>query len=381
MQCRNCGNTIIENKMVCSLCNEPICIVPEYSIEDDVMNKEVWTSSDDQVDRTTRYEHKTAKSRNEELEFRNKTRRYNRRILKYKRRARMIGVNILLLAVACLLIYMYMNSYTGLIYRGEQKSAIGDSVSAEKYFLRAINKKSNKVLAYQKITELYVSKGEVDKAEHLLLDGVKVNNENVELYISLIHFYIDIEQHVKVMPFLEKHSAYSVINELDEYIVLAPSFSLDGGVYDNVREVSLESNEEKILYAINSMDSEEYIEYNKPIQISEGVVSVTAIATNELGITSIPVTYEYMIELPIEGAPAVSPSTGQYSDDTKIIVQVPTGYTAYYTLDGMEPSEKSLVYDEFIEMPIGNTVISVVLIDGNGRKSEITKRNYELVVN
>ena len=62
------------------------------------------------------------------------------------------------------------------------------------------------------------------------------------------------------------------------------------------------------------------IKYEKPIQISEGETEIKAVSVNANGIPSLTVSKTYEVELPIEDAPAVSPSTGQYDTDTKISI-------------------------------------------------------------
>ncbi|MFR4627291.1 MAG: chitobiase/beta-hexosaminidase C-terminal domain-containing protein [Dorea formicigenerans] len=52
----------------------------------------------------------------------------------------------------------------------------------------------------------------------------------------------------------------------------------------------------------------------------------------------------YTVEFPVEDAPAVSPSTGQYDEAVQIEVKVPEGYTAYYTTDGTDPTTASTKY-------------------------------------
>ena len=84
----------------------------------------------------------------------------------------------------------------------------------------------------------------------------------------------------------------------------------------------------------------------------------------------------YTVEFPVEDAPAVSPSTGQYDEAVPIEVKVPEGYTAYYTTDGTDPTTASTKYTGPIDMPKGETLFKVVLVNGKGRMSGITTRNY-----
>ena len=100
---------------------------------------------------------------------------------------------------------------------------------------------------------------------------------------------------------------------------------------------------------------------------------------NKEGIPSLAETKEYTVELPIEDAPAVSPSTGQYDEPTQIVIQVPEGYTAYYTTDKSNPTENSTQYTGPIDMPQGSTIFKAVLVNGKGRLTAVTTRNYELV--
>ena len=85
-----------------------------------------------------------------------------------------------------------------------------------------------------------------------------------------------------------------------------------------------------------------------------------------------------MVELPIVDAPAVSPSTGQYDEPKEITIVVPDGYTAYYTTTGEEPTTASNKYTEPIDMPEGETLFKVILVNAKGRMSGVTTRNYVL---
>ena len=118
--------------------------------------------------------------------------------------------------------------------------------------------------------------------------------------------------------------------------------------------------------------------FSEPIQIGEGESVITAIAVDEKGVPSLPVKKTYTVELPIVDAPAVSPSTGQYNSPIQIEVKVPEGYDAYYTTTGEDPTTASSKYTQPIDMPEGETLFKVVLVNAKGRMSGITTRNYVL---
>ena len=59
-----------------------------------------------------------------------------------------------------------------------------------------------------------------------------------------------------------------------------------------------------------------------------------------------------------------------------ITIQVPMDCAAYYTWDGSDPTEASLKYKEPLEMPQGNQVLSVILVNSVGLKSCVYRVNY-----
>ena len=96
------------------------------------------------------------------------------------------------------------------------------------------------------------------------------------------------------------------------------------------------------------------------------------------GIPSGVISQTYTIEFPIADAPAVTPSTGRYTDPHKITITVPDGYTAYYTTDGSEPTASSEKYTGPIDMPANTTTtFNAVLINNrNVKATEVTTRSY-----
>ena len=103
---------------------------------------------------------------------------------------------------------------------------------------------------------------------------------------------------------------------------------------------------------------------------------ITAVARNEKGIYSEPVTAEYTIRYEPPDMPSVIPAGGTYSEPQTITIQVPSDCTAYYTWDGSDPSKESFRYTGPIEMPMGNQVLSVILINSVGLESRIYRVNY-----
>ena len=157
--------------------------------------------------------------------------------------------------------------------------------------------------------------------------------------------------------------------------------ALKEGTYDEVQQVTLTSaTGGTIYYTTDGSDpTESSTEYKEAVLLqSEGDTEIRAIAVNKKGIPSAVSSAKYSIEFPLVDAPAVSPSTGQYSTATQITITVPDGYTAYYTMDGSTPTASSEKYTDPIDMPENSqTTFSAILVnDKNGKATGVTTRNY-----
>ena len=165
---------------------------------------------------------------------------------------------------------------------------------------------------------------------------------------------------------------------MSDYVSDMPEFSLEEGTYTEVQQVSLSGNG-KIYYTTDGNEpTTDSTLYTEPILIEDGTVVIKAICVNKKGIPSLVATKTYQVEIPIEDAPAVTPSTGQYTSATQISITVPEGYTAYYTMDNTTPTTASTQYTGPIDMPEGQTIFSAILVNKNGKTTQVTKRNYVL---
>lgn len=300
--------------------------------------------------------------------------------MRKKKKRRLIFVALLLLT-GVLAVVLYINSYTGKVKKGYALLKESDFKASEEMFQSAIRKNPKKADAYWGLMQLYMSQSKSEKAEALFIKAIPKYPEEEEFYRGLFQIYFEIEQPEKITEFLSECESEHVLKELKEYVSEAPKFSLEKTEYENVQELELDSKGTIYYTTDGSAPTMRSKQYKKPIHLSEGETIVKAISVNEKGVPSLVKEKTYTIQLPVADAPTISPSTGQYHEAKQIIVQVPAGYTAYYTMDGSEPTEKSQQYREPIEMPEGDTLFSVILIDAKGRSSETAKRHYNRVIN
>ena len=302
---------------------------------------------------------------------------------KAKRRMRMGCFFMIFLLAAAIIgsgVTLYMNSYKGFIDRGNRSLKAGAYNEAIGYFEKAIRKDEGKADAYKGLAQVYIAKGDLNWAESIFQEAVKKQPKNADIYEAFVKFYMETDQKPKI-PLLLEDVDDKVAELLAGYIIEGPKFSLDDGEpFEDVQELTLQAGEGCTVYYTDNGEEAtiQSKKFSEPIQIGEGESVITAIAVDEKGVPSLPVKKTYTVELPIVDAPAVSPSTGQYNSPIQIEVKVPEGYDAYYTTTGEDPTTASSKYTQPIDMPEGETLFKVVLVNAKGRMSGITTRNYVL---
>lgn len=309
---------------------------------------------------------------------------------KRKERARRKRRNMLLMIVAVCIVFagivflLYQNSYSGKVKKGYRFLAASDYEKALQTFERAAQGSPKKAEAYTGISKVYISENDLEKAEETFTEQITKQPGNADIYLATVNFYLDTKQETKVSPLLNACTSDAVLDTLKDYVSEEPKFSLDETeTYDEVQALELTGKGKAIYYTTDgSIPTTSSTKYTDPIKIGEGDTIVKAISVNKKGIPSLMETKTYKVEFPIADAPAVTPSTGQYSSAQSITVVVPDKYTAYYTTDGSDPDpENNSATEEYtgpIVMPEGSTIFSFVLQDQKGRLSDVTRRNYEL---
>lgn len=426
MKCRRCGAVMPKGALRCAKCGTDIRIVPDYNPLDDVLAAQVKGSIDGSETPLDDYEYNGGNRRTNYIKSETVARRSSsadarqrdtaarrntsgsarrasgstgkrpmtpeqkkrqaerKRALKKKKRLRaLIIMGMLAVVILVLGLIFYQFSYKGQVNKGYKSLQKKEYSEAEAYFQRAVNRKPKKADAYKGLIEVYLAQNDAEKAETMVLDAVDRYPNSPDVYEACFSFYIATKKEGEI-PLLLDEARMDVTNKLSDYISESPNFSLkDDEPFEDVQQLSLESSEEKIYYTIDGSDpfySDTRTEYKEPIQISEGENVIKAVSVNKKKIPSLTVTKTYTVELPIEDAPAVSPSTGQYEEQKEITIAVPDGYTAYYTMDDTEPTENSELYTGPVKMPEGSTIFKAVLINGKGKLSGITTRNYELTL-
>lgn len=118
----------------------------------------------------------------------------------------------------------------------------GNYEQAESYFNRAIVKDKSRAEAYTGLSEIYIEQNDLDSAESVFLSALETQPTNADLYQAAIDFYVDTEQLDKISPLLADCEDETVLNKVSDYVSAAPTFSLEGGTYTEVQEVTISSS-------------------------------------------------------------------------------------------------------------------------------------------
>lgn len=157
-----------------------------------------------------------------------------------------------------------------------------------------------------------------------------------------------------------------------------PEFNLKGGEYGYYVTIELTAGTgTQIYYTMDgSVPDEMSYFYRSPIDLSEGITVIRAVAMDENGNYSEIVEETYTLEFGAPDAPIISPEGGEYREEMYVKILVPDGCTAYYTLDGNPPTESSEIYTGEFLMPSGVTTVNAVLQNQKGAFSEVTSVLY-----
>ena len=397
MKCRYCKAEIPEGELYCKKCGREVQIVPDYNPLEEMLTAQIQLDGNEQESELDQYINQKRRNNNrtgqtagrntgstgrmlteKERRKRQSAKAARKKALRRKRRIVLLIMALIVVLAGAGFYVVYQNSYNGIMKKAQKAAQSKDYTTAEAYYKQAISKNTKKADAYTGLADVYQSQDKTDEGTTLFEEAVSKQSGNVELYKACMDFYLKSDQNMEIPELLDSVSD-SMLEKLSDYVVDEPKFSLeDSTTYDDVQKLLLTADKDTIYYTTDGTDpdltSTKYT--SEGIQISEGETTIKAIAVNKKGVPSSISKKIYTVEFPVEDAPAVSPSTGQYDEAVQIEVKVPEGYTAYYTTDGTDPTTASTKYTGPIDMPKGETLFKVVLVNGKGRMSGITTRNY-----
>ncbi len=376
MICPNCGETIKDENLYCEKCGNEIYIVPDFEpeIEDNI--KKSLQEMIQEVGQNTKQE------KNQEEHEDLKKGNWNNRLLLLLCSAFAL-VLVILSLVGVIIQYQY-NSVAYQINEAAECISKGKVEEAMAYYERAIELDEENISIRFQMAEIYKNLGnEISYIEQLLLitqSNNTTDNESEKAYNKIIQFYISKENYKEINELLLNCTNINILDANQNFLAKEPEFSYQEGVYAEIVPLKLSSNTKGTIYYTldgTTPDSGSEI-YTTPIFLETGKYIISAFFVNEYGISSEIVSKRYNIDVLKPVAPDVQVYSGEYIYPTMITVDVPEGYSVYYTTDGSVPSIHSVQYVNPIPMPIGKSNYKFIMYDPENVSGEITSREYEL---
>jgi hypothetical protein len=108
-----------------------------------------------------------------------------------------------------------------------------------------------------------------------------------------------------------------------------------------------------------------------------GTYTIRAVCVNAKKLYSNVVDETYVIDIPAPDMPVVTPNGGSFEEASTAVISVPDGCTAYYTWNGTTPNTTSDKYKTPIDIPEGNNILSVMIVDDKtGKWSDMYRGRF-----
>lgn len=386
MKCVKCGAELKEGCIYCSVCGRETQVVPDYSVlEDDYLrsilkeeyegkqNKFTDTQSDRKGKVTSGKNKKTQKNANPKS---NKT--------------PIIVVCLVLVLFICagVGVKLYIDHKNANSYDYQVKMAKNELIdknyeAALNYYSSALALEPNDISVRHAMAEIYIKRGEYEFARGLFQEIIQLDASNESAYRNLIAIYEESGDYESIVELASEVVDADILELFAGYIVSTPDISPEAGTHYEYITVTLFSVEAyDIYYTLDGTnpDTKNGILYDakKKIELDEaGKFEVKAICCNEKGILSPVASASYVIrEVPPEYA-TVSPDGGRITEATTVTITAGEGCSIYYTWDGTDPTDASAKYEAPLEIPEGNTILSVLVInEKSGLDSGVYRTNF-----
>ena len=380
MICPRCGYEMKEEHLYCERCGAEIQIVPDFEPEiqnsiEETLSTVAWEINPDLSENSS-----DLKKKPQEEDFLKEGNVF-RGITSRKR--------ILITTLASILMTLVIILLAGLIYqnysvnyqireaeermeKAQYENALTCLVKAEKL------QPEDTGIPYMQ-AQCYYELGEADRAAEILENVVFKRSMDEERKIQYFDFIITIlagqQNYERINELLMESGDTAVQTQFQHYMAMKPEFGYSTGNYEKVISLKITANTTgTIYYTTDGSEPQEHsLVYTAPIQLEPGEHRIKAVFVNDYGIRSETVENYYLIDVAIPEKPEVTPSSGDYQLPTLIEVITAEEGNIYYTTDGSEPDENSLLYTEPIDMPLGRFAV----ISEEGVMSEVVYRSYD----
>ena len=363
-----------EGNVYCSVCGAEAMVVPDYSVlEDDYLRTLIAEDAADEKD--------MAETQDTTASPAKKTKKIS---------------SMLPIVVVCILLVIGIlggvaaklvidrrnaNSYDYQVQQAKQEYQNGNEENALRYYQAALALRPEDIAVRLAMADIYLEQKVYDSALVLLVEIIRLDDSHREAYGKLIGIYDERGDYESILALKTETTAASLADLFVPYEVTEPVISPIAGTYEdeiNVVIVSLDGYE--IYYTTDGTppDTSTGTLYQREILLDEpGTYEIQAVCANDKGILSEIVDAVYHIEYLPPKFPAVSPDGGRIMEETFVTIVAEPGCSIYYTWDSTDPTRWSPRYESPLLVPVGNTVLSILVInDKTGLDSGIYRTNF-----
>ena len=365
MKCQKCGSPMDSDHLYCSICGAEYQIVPDFepeiesSIAKSMSDISEIMEEDTQKMEDVFYDTSPPKTPSFTMIF-------------------------LLILICSVFVSMGYFQYTASVnYRNKQAVA---AIEEQDYYKAAeiyesIRKKNPQdAFWYMKEAEIRLQLKESEKAYHLAVNAIELE-ENKEMAYDFLLSYLETEEnYIELKQYLQTCDFEEIRKKYWEYLEEVPALNYESGSYNETLQLVFEKGYQGTIYytldgTIPTINS---TKYDKPVKLGNGTHIITAIYENKHGFVSQPVVWEYIVSSDTPMNPTVTPNSGIYRVAEMIEIEVEEGTRVYYTTDLSKPTTESMEYTAPIPMPLGESRFNFIAVSEKGIVSEVTQRNFML---
>ena len=386
--CTKCGAQFPDDELFCPVCKQEVQLVPDFiTIE-------------------SRYQEEQLKKEEQERIRREEREREEEKMRRRNARKRSIIISCVLTALVVIGVIAGI-----LIFRAHRKTqsyeyqyALAEELYGEGRYDAALEA-VNAALGFQPkdfnarlmLARIYINKNANGKATTVLTELTNEFPKEKEPWELLFSVYETQGNTAAIQKLLDTCPFEDLVAQYAAYRPSAPVFKPAEGEYDEFIEVSITAETEgPIHYTIDGREpGADSPTYTGPIKLDEEKsVTVKAMLISKVGVQSDTVSAKYTIKLKEPPAPVITPKSGSYTrrvdeegnaisgtfagpddSDYMITVEVPEGYTCFYSFD-KRPTENSTRYTGPVEMRTGEHVFYAVLKGENGKLGKVASATY-----
>lgn len=374
MKCVNCGAELKEGNVFCNNCGKETQIVPDYNVFEDEYLKKLLEEQSQKEDAT---ENAVEEKKSEAPKTSKKA------IIAVV----ISALVVLVVIVVALIVVNNTKNANSIVYQMEHaKEAYnnGNYEDAITFYENALKIDPDSSEAKLALAAIYLTQKDNESAYVLLAEVIKSDSSNKEAYKMMIDLLASQDKVDDIIKLSENVTDLKVLELFEDYLVVPPAFSSDAGTYEEYLEISLKSSSNyEIYYTVDGTDPiKKGVLYDEPISLEDLVEDdedefvIKAVCLNDNGVYSEVVEAKYVIDLQAPDMPEVTPDGGNVKADQKVTVTVPEDCVAFYTWDGTTPNVSSPKYTEPLEIPEGDNVLSVVIMNEKTEKFSNTYRGH-----